>query len=109
MKLLKGLKDGASRGMLPEISYPAILFDVIHRFNSRAIAGAALLLVWCLFACHKEEQAVVGVAHTAVKAERQAPAAPPRRGRATPGLASFPPSPHGQDLELPWPAPRGEP
>ena len=35
----------------------------------------ALLLAVCLAACHKEEQAVVGVAQNAVNAERQAQAA----------------------------------
>ena len=38
------------------------------------LAGTALLFVLSPAACHKEEQAVVGVAQTAVKAEHQAQA-----------------------------------
>jgi hypothetical protein len=41
----------------------------------RGFLSLALLLVVALFACHKEEQAVVGVAKTALTAEQKAAAA----------------------------------
>jgi hypothetical protein len=47
---------------------------VIHRNNARSCVTLALLLAVSLSACHKEEQAVEGVAQKAVKAERQAQA-----------------------------------
>ena len=51
------------------------------RRNLSAIPGAisALLLGLCLAACHKEEQAVVGVAQHAVNAEHQAQATATKR------------------------------
>jgi hypothetical protein len=45
---------------------------VNQRFRSKGYAAMALLLVAALAACHKEEQAVVGVAKSAVSAEHQA-------------------------------------
>jgi hypothetical protein len=47
---------------------------VILRTNARGFLAFALLLVISLTACHKEEQAVEGVAQTAEKAEHQAQA-----------------------------------
>jgi hypothetical protein len=44
---------------------------VISRHHSRGFLGFSLFLALTLAACHKEEQAVEGVAKTAVKTERQ--------------------------------------
>jgi hypothetical protein len=52
----------------------AILDYVILRIGSRGILTMAALLAFSLSACHKEENAVEGVAQTAVKAEHQAQA-----------------------------------
>jgi hypothetical protein len=48
---------------------------VRKRSPLRGLLSLTLLLFVALFACHKEEQAVVGVARTAVTAEQQAAAA----------------------------------
>jgi hypothetical protein len=48
---------------------------VIQRAQIKGFAAMAVLLAVALVACHKEEQAVVGVAKTAVNAEHQAQAA----------------------------------
>ncbi len=47
---------------------------MIHRLQARGFSGFVLVLVLAVFfvACHKEEQAVVGVAQHAVSAEHQA-------------------------------------
>jgi hypothetical protein len=45
---------------------------VILRAKSRGLFAFGLLLIFCLVACHKEEQAVEGVAKNAEKAEQQA-------------------------------------
>lgn len=50
----------------------------------------ALLLVVAIVACHKEEQAVVGVAQTAVKAEQKAQAAATEQDRQRAALARIP-------------------
>ena len=50
----------------------------------------ALLVVVALVACHKEEQAVVGVAQTAVKAEHQAQAVATERDRQRAQLELIP-------------------
>ncbi len=50
----------------------------------------ALLLTVCLVACHKEEQAVEGVAQNAVKAEKQAQVAATERDRQRNALAHIP-------------------
>jgi hypothetical protein len=47
---------------------------VIERSRIAGLLGIALLLPLALVACHKEEQAVEGVAQNAVKAEHQAQA-----------------------------------
>lgn len=53
-------------------------------------ASALLLVVAVVAACHKEEQAVVGVAHTAQKAEQKAQAAATERDRQRGALAKIP-------------------
>ncbi|HEY1986100.1 MAG TPA: hypothetical protein VGG85_11855 [Terracidiphilus sp.] len=50
----------------------------------------ALLLAGILVACHKEEQAVVGVAHNAVDAEHKAQAAATERDRQRAALSHIP-------------------
>jgi hypothetical protein len=50
----------------------------------------ALLLAVALVACHKEEQAVAGVAQTAVNAEHKAQAAATERDRQREALAKIP-------------------
>ncbi len=50
----------------------------------------ALLLAVAVAACHKEEQAVVGVAHTAEQAEQKAQAAATERDRERTQLAKIP-------------------
>jgi hypothetical protein len=50
----------------------------------------ALLLAVVLVACHKEEQAVVGVAHTAANVEHKAQAAATERDRQRAALAHIP-------------------
>ena len=55
-------------------STPVILFNVIEPSRTAGLAALALLLPIALIACHKEEQAVVGVAQTAEKAEQKAQA-----------------------------------
>jgi hypothetical protein len=47
---------------------------VTPRTNAKGLFAFALLLVFCLVACHKEEQAVEGVAKNAEKVEHQAQA-----------------------------------
>ena len=48
---------------------------MIPRSQLKGLSALALSLAVCLAACHKEEQAVVGVAQTAVTAEQKAQAA----------------------------------
>lgn len=50
----------------------------------------ALLLAVAVVACHKEEQAVVGVAHSAEKAEQKAQAAATERDRERAALEKIP-------------------
>lgn len=51
----------------------------MNRASTRGLFALALLLTFALAACHKEEQAVVGVAQTAVKAEQKAQASASER------------------------------
>lgn len=51
---------------------PVILDLVIHRPRLRGVLFLASLLAFSLMACHKEEQAVEGVAKNAANAEHQA-------------------------------------
>ncbi|MGD0630378.1 MAG: hypothetical protein ABR987_13565 [Terracidiphilus sp.] len=62
------------------------------RLNLSATVAAtlALLLGLCLAACHKEEQAVVGVAQHAVNAEHQAQATATKRDQQRAELARIP-------------------
>jgi hypothetical protein len=62
------------------------------RPNLSATLGAilALLVGLCLAACHKEEQAVVGVAQHAVNAEHQAQATATKRDQQRAELARIP-------------------
>ena len=53
---------------------PDILVLVVLRKKIKGILALTLLLPFALVACHKEEQAVEGVAQDAVKAEKQAQA-----------------------------------
>jgi len=53
---------------------PDILVFVVFHSKIKGIAALTLLLPFVLVACHKEEQAVEGVAQDAVKAEKQAQA-----------------------------------
>jgi hypothetical protein len=53
-------------------------------------ATLALMLGLCLAACHKEEQAVVGVAQHAVNAEHQAQATATKRDQQRAALARIP-------------------
>lgn len=63
---------------------------VKKRGQMRGLAAMALLLAFALAACHKEEQAVAGVAQTAVKAEQHAQAAATERDRQRGALAHIP-------------------
>jgi hypothetical protein len=56
----------------------------------RGFAAAALIAGVAIAACKKEEQAVVGVAHTAEKAEQKAQAAATERDRQRAELAKIP-------------------
>ncbi len=53
---------------------PVILVFVVFRAKIKGIAALALLLPVVVVACHKEEQAVEGVAQNAVNAEKKAQA-----------------------------------
>jgi hypothetical protein len=63
---------------------------VIRTSQLKGFAAMALLLAVALVACHKEEQAVVGVAQNAVKAEHQAQAAATRSDQERAELARIP-------------------
>ncbi|MDE3187529.1 MAG: hypothetical protein KGM96_08415 [Acidobacteriota bacterium] len=63
---------------------------MIERTKISGFAAFALLLVFSLVACHKEEQAVEGVAHSAVTAEHKAQAAATERDRQRAALATIP-------------------
>lgn len=71
-------------------SSPAILEVVIVRPSLRAISALALLLAVSLVACHKEEQAVVGVAKDAEKVEHQAQATATERDNERAQLEQIP-------------------
>ncbi|HEY3626642.1 MAG TPA: hypothetical protein VGL00_10165 [Terracidiphilus sp.] len=63
---------------------------MIQRIRTRRFAAVALLLGVCVIACKKEEQAVVGVAHSAQQAEQKAQAAATERDRERAELAKIP-------------------
>ena len=60
--------------MHPDVAVPAILFGVNGSPKIKALWAFALLSPFLLIACHKEEQAVEGVAKNAVNAEHRAQA-----------------------------------
>src|SRR5271169_1402042 len=77
----RGRSDGGStfeRKLSPGKARPSLQFGilkvVIRRVRSSRWMGLGLALTLTLAACHKEEQAVVGVEQTAVKAEQKAQA-----------------------------------
>jgi hypothetical protein len=63
---------------------------VATRVQFKGILALALVLPFTLFACHKEEQAVEGVAQNAVKAEKQAQAAATERDQERAELEQIP-------------------
>jgi hypothetical protein len=63
---------------------------VIQRSRLRGFLSMALLLVVAVAACHKEEQAVVGVAQTAVNAEHRAQATATEIDRQRAAIATIP-------------------
>jgi len=63
---------------------------VIRRAQFKGFAAMALLLGVAVVACHKEEQAVAGVAQTAVDAEHKAQAAATERDQQRAALAAIP-------------------
>jgi hypothetical protein len=63
---------------------------VIQAVRKKGIAAMALLLVVAVAACHKEEQAVEGVARTAANAEQKAQVAATLRDQQRAQLASIP-------------------
>ena len=62
----------------------------MNRTRISGFAAFALLLASCLAACHNPEQAVEGVAHSAVNAEQKAQAAATQRDRQRAALANIP-------------------
>jgi len=69
---------------------PAILEFVIARSRLKGILAMSLLLAFSLAACHKEEQAVEGVAKKAEKAEHQAQATATERDQERAQLEQIP-------------------
>ncbi len=63
---------------------------MIHGQKASKFAVASLLGAVCLTACHKEEQAVVGVAHNAANAEHRVQAAVTERDRERAALSHIP-------------------
>jgi hypothetical protein len=63
---------------------------VATRIQLKGILALALLLPFALFACHKEEQAVEGVARNAVNAEKKAQAAATERDQERAELEQIP-------------------
>ncbi len=62
----------------------------MNRTRISGFAAFALLLAFSLVACHNPEQAVEGVAHSAVNAEQKAQAAATQRDRQRAALANIP-------------------
>ena len=90
VNLLPRCAGGARNAVTPcsDFSPPAMLELVISRL--RIAAFAALALAVSIAACHKEEQAVVGVAQNAEKAQQQAQAAAAERESQRAELAGIP-------------------
>jgi len=71
-----GVQREVGRGLFRCRRAPMLLcLGVIEFAQIKGVVAIALLLPVALVACHKEEQAVVGVAQHAVNAEHQAQAA----------------------------------
>jgi len=81
-----GPKPGAREAGQPSC-YPS---PVMIRSKGWIFGGLAMLLVLSATACHKEEQAVEGVAQKAVKAEKQAQATATVRDQQRAQLAQIP-------------------
>ena len=69
---------------------PCYASGVMSRSRIQGILSLGLLLAFALTACHKEEQAVVGVAQTAVKAEQKAQASASERDLERAQLGKIP-------------------
>jgi hypothetical protein len=67
-----------------------MLFSVIERRSIRNLLCGGLVVICCVVACRKEKQAVVGVAQTAVNAERKAQATASERDQQRVQLARIP-------------------
>jgi hypothetical protein len=67
-----------------------ILDIVASRLHRKGVLALILLLPFVLFACHREEQAVAGVARNAENAERQAQAVATERDQERTQLAQIP-------------------
>jgi hypothetical protein len=76
--------------MTSRCAVPDILKPVIRSTRNKALAGLAVCLALGVAACHKEEQAVVGVAQTAVKAEQKAQATATELDNERAQLATIP-------------------
>lgn len=63
---------------------------MIDRSRIKVIAASGLLLALSLTACHKEEQAVVGVAQNAAKAQQKAQAAATEQDQERAALSKIP-------------------
>jgi hypothetical protein len=63
---------------------------VISRRKAARLAAVSIFALACVIACHKEEQAVVGVAHNAADAEHRVQAAVTERDRERTALAHIP-------------------
>jgi hypothetical protein len=73
-----------------KFSFAGILEVVASRIHWRGILALVLLLPAALTACHKEEQAVEGVARNAVNAEKQAQATATERDQERAELGQIP-------------------
>jgi hypothetical protein len=72
------------------IVVPDILEGVMMRVGTWGLPGAALVLALGITSCHTGEQAVVGVAQNAVKAEQKAQATATERDSQRAQLAAIP-------------------
>jgi len=84
--------SAVTRAIVLEIAIvvPDILGGVIMRVRKWGLPGAALVLALGIASCHSGEQAVVGVAQNAVKAEQKAQATATERDSQRAQLAAIP-------------------
>jgi hypothetical protein len=82
--------SGEQPGQAKRESNACYSWKVIQCSKFKGFLGLALLLGVALTACHKEEQAVAGVAQNAVNAEHKAKAAATERDRQRAALAAIP-------------------